>query len=236
MADIVRAIEKEKEYIAYRAKGEEPFHFADAVRECGFDSIDSYFVEKQNYQFSKMHIVKVKSQEAMPTILDFITNQKHGIAYCVHDKRSVFVSASSEINSDFCNEMGYMILETQHSGGAVVVNEGDVSVVIFGEINNNYMLKFASYLIDRYKERGLDATFDGNDILIDGYKISGLSATPYGNIQYSTIHIGINTNLDHIKAICRKPMKKIPKGLSEYGITTEEVEQMFLAFCAGGSE
>lgn len=29
----------------------------------------------------------------------------------------------------------------------------------------------------------------------------------------------------------KKPMKKIPKGLSDYGITTEEVEKMFLAFC-----
>ena len=26
-------------------------------------------------------------------------------------------------------------------------------------------------------------------------------------------------------------MNKVPKGLSEYGITTEEVEQMFLEFC-----
>lgn len=30
-------------------------------------------------------------------------------------------------------------------------------------------------------------------------------------------------------------MKKVPKGLSEYGITTEEVEKMFLAFCEGDS-
>lgn len=28
-----------------------------------------------------------------------------------------------------------------------------------------------------------------------------------------------------------KPMHKVPKGLSDYGITTEEVEQMFLDFC-----
>lgn len=34
-----------------------------------------------------------------------------------------------------------------------------------------------------------------------------------------------------IKANCKKPMVKVPKGLSEFGITTEEVEQMFLAFC-----
>lgn len=26
-------------------------------------------------------------------------------------------------------------------------------------------------------------------------------------------------------------LNKVPKGLSEYGITTEEVEQMFLDFC-----
>lgn len=38
-------------------------------------------------------------------------------------------------------------------------------------------------------------------------------------------------HLGNIKQICTKPMNKVPKGLSEYRITTEEVEQMFLAFC-----
>lgn len=28
-------------------------------------------------------------------------------------------------------------------------------------------------------------------------------------------------------------MKKVPKGRSEYGITTAEVEDMFLSFCEG---
>jgi lipoate-protein ligase A len=93
------------------------------------------------------------------------------------------------------------------------------------------MHDFANYLVSEYKQRGLNAFFDGNDILIDGYKISGLSATPYGALQYSTIHIGINTNLEDIKTICTKPMIKIPKGLSEYNITTEEIEQIFLEFC-----
>lgn len=41
----------------------------------------------------------------------------------------------------------------------------------------------------------------------------------------------MNVDLEDIKKICKKPMKKVPKGLSEYGITTEEVEQMFLEFC-----
>ena len=122
-------------------------------------------------------------------------------------------------------------METMHTGGVVVVADGDVSVIHFGNIGDRCMLDFAEYLVEQYKAKGLNATFDGNDVLIDGYKISGLSATPYGNIQYSTIHIGVNTNLDDIKAICTKPMVKIPKGLSDYGITTDEIEQMFLDFC-----
>lgn len=32
-----------------------------------------------------------------------------------------------------------------------------------------------------------------------------------------------------IKAICKKPMQKVPK----VGITSQEVEDMFLAFCEG---
>lgn len=178
-----------------------------------------------------MEITKFNCQYAVETITDFISKQKFGVAYCVHDSKSVLFTEGNSIDEALCTEMGYRLMATKHTGGLVVVGEGDVSVIHFGEIGNDWMHRFANYLIERYKDRGLNATFDGNDVLIDGYKISGLSATPYGHIQYSTIHIGINTNLDHIKAICKKPMKKIPKGLSDYGITTEEVEQMFLDFC-----
>lgn len=34
----------------------------------------------------------------------------------------------------------------------------------------------------------------------------------------------------------KKPMNKVPKGLSEWGITTEEVDQMFLEFCEKDGE
>ena len=178
-----------------------------------------------------MSIKKVRSNEAVATIQDFIANKKHGIAYCVHNEKSVFVNAPDTINEDVCTEHSYTILDTRHTGGVVVVNEGDISVIHFGEIGNNWMHQFALYLIEWYKSKGLNATYEDNDVMIDGYKISGLSATPYDHIQYSTIHIGVNTNLRHIKDICKKPMIKIPKGLSEYGITTEEVEQVFLEFC-----
>ena len=178
-----------------------------------------------------MEITKFACQDAVATIQSFISNKKHGFAYCTHDRKSVLIAKPDAVDRTLCAELGYNIMETKHTGGVMVVGEGDVSVIHFGEIGNTAMHEFAVYLVEQYKNRGLNATFDGNDILIDEYKISGLSATPYGHIQYSTIHIGVNTNLEDIKTICTKPMVKVPKGLSDYGITTDEVEQMFLDFC-----
>ena len=177
-----------------------------------------------------MNITKVQSKDAVLTICDFISRKKYGFAYCVHDEKSIFIAQPDDVDRELCTQLGYNVLETMHTGGVVVVSEGDISVIHFGDIGDDTMHQFAMYLVEQYKKRGLNATFDGNDVLIDGYKISGLSATPYGHIQYSTIHIGVNTNLDDIKAICTKPMVKVPKGLTEYNITTSEVEQMFLDF------
>ena len=183
-----------------------------------------------------MNIIKVKSKDAVTTIQDFIYNEKYGCAYCVHDEKSVFTTQTNIIDKELCTKLGYNVLETMHTGGVVVVSEGDISVVHFGNIGNDFMLRFALHLVEYYKTKGLNAYFDGNDILIDGYKISGLSATPYGYIQYSTIHIGINTNLNDIKAICTKQMTKVPKGLSDYSITTSEIEEMFIDFCRSADE
>lgn len=178
-----------------------------------------------------MIIKKVEIDQAVNTIQDFIQNENHGWAYCIHDKKVIFLPQNENYNESFCKENNYEILNTLHSGGIVVVNKNDISFVHFGPIGDETMLNFANYLVNYYISKGLNAVFDGNDILIDGYKISGLSATPYNHIQYSTIHVGINTNLEDIKAICTKPMVKIPKGLNEYNITAEEIEQIFFEFC-----
>lgn len=179
-----------------------------------------------------MEITKIECQDVVKTIKDFISNKKHGFAYCKYNKKTVLCPAQSNVvNKELCSELGYDIMGIMHTGGVIVAGEGDVGVAHFGRIGNHIIRDFAEYLVDQYKKRGLNATFNGNDVLIDGYKIGGLSATPYGHIQYSIIHIGVNTSLDDIKAICTKPMVKVPKGMSEYGITSEEIEKWFLDYC-----
>jgi hypothetical protein len=36
-------------------------------------------------------------------------------------------------------------------------------------------------------------------------------------------HISIDCNLELIKDVCTKPMEKVPCGLGQYGITTQQV-------------
>ena len=44
----------------------------------------------------------------------------------------------------------------------------------------------------------------------------------YGELLYSAIQISVNCDIDLIKSICTKPMKKQPDGLANYGISTED--------------
>ena len=155
----------------------------------------------------------------------------HGIVYGIADTPYVQVHRKMQVDESKSTELGYEIIELYHNGGTLVLNPGDVLMGHFGEPENDWYSRFTSYFVDWLKDKKLDAVREGNDVLVDGYKVSAYCVTRYGRIDYTGVFVGVNTNLDHIKAICKKPMKKVPKGLSEYGITSEEVEHMFVTFC-----
>ncbi len=178
-----------------------------------------------------MEIKKVNLVEWPTEAYNYIKNGLHGVNYAVTERPMVLVHKANHVDSDICNELGYEIYETHHNGGVIVSNAGDVGIAHFGHPKNGWRDKFIAYFIMWLKAKGLNAEYDNNDIIVDGYKVCGSCTTRYGCIDYTAGVISLNVNLDHIKAICKKPMVKVPKGLSEYGITSEEVEQMFLAFC-----
>ena len=65
---------------------------------------------------------------------------------------------------------------------------------------------------------------DNNDVLVDDFKVAnGAEVILSGGYHYIAYQISINQNLEIIRHACLKPMVKVPKALSEYGITTEEM-------------
>ena len=62
--DIVKAIEKEQEYLFYRRNGDEPFHLVDAIKECGFDTLEEYFAAKKEYGFNHLSFAYIEKTPA----------------------------------------------------------------------------------------------------------------------------------------------------------------------------
>ena len=178
-----------------------------------------------------MEIKKVKQTEWIAEATQYIQGGLHKIAYVVVETPVAIVHREYQVDSNTCKDLGYEVVESYNNAGTIVSNKGDILVGHFAEPNNGWYDRFIEYFLNWLKAKGLNAKFESNDITVDGYKVCGMCITRYGRIDYTGGIISMNVNLDHIKAICKKPMVKVPKGLSEYGITTEEVEEMFLKFC-----
>jgi hypothetical protein len=158
-------------------------------------------------------------------------NEKYSVIV-IHDKTEVSYGIENDVNFEYCKEHDIPLLDLKRTGGAIVYFAGNVS---WADVRpNNYptfktpeilfLKKLTAYLI----EKGLNATLEDNDIMVDGYKVASgcsINLPPTFERTFSSAQICINCDLETIKNICLKPMNKTPKGLSEYGITTEEIEQ-----------
>lgn len=184
-----------------------------------------------------MEIIELTNSQWLREIHKIIMSQKHCIAWGIQDTSVVLIPHRGAVDEQLCYDMGYMVYEAFNlSGGVILTNEGDFEIGHFGKIDNKWVNQFGESLAEWLKSKGLNAEYKDNDVLVDNYKVCGTCVTRYGSIDYTGGHIGINTKLEDIKKICTKPMNKVPKGLSEFGITTEEVKEWFLDFCKKDEE
>ncbi len=174
---------------------------------------------------------KVTQSDWLEEATSYIQGGLHRIAYVVVDSPVAIVHRKTQVDEAVCKELGYEIVESYNNAGTIVSNKGDILVGHFAQPENGWYDRFITHFLEWLKSKGLNAEFVSNDIVVDGHKVCGMCITRYGRIDYTGGIISMNVNLDHIKAICKKPMKKVPKGLSEYGITTEEVEKWWCEFC-----
>ena len=178
-----------------------------------------------------MEVFKIKQSNSSKFAKKHVEGGLHNIGYIVIEDPIAIVYSKKQVDEATCTEYGYGVYESFNNGGTILASVGDIMFSHVAELDNGWLASFAEHFVDWLKDKGLNAEYVKNDILVDGYKVCGLCITRYGRIDFSSGIITMNVNLDHIKAICKKRMEKVPNGLSEYGITTEEVEKMFIAFC-----
>lgn len=168
---------------------------------------------------------EIKTNEIQSELLNLTRTQTEDVIYCVYDNPVVFRSLSNDVNIDYCMQNNITVIDTGNMGGTIVANAGDMGVAILKKEGWTIGADTLNYLCEKLKDRIPNLRVDGNDLIgEENFKLTSYASFNVGNrVIYTIIAISFNPNIEHISNICSKPMNKIPKGLSDYGITREEI-------------
>lgn len=142
------------------------------------------------------------------------------------DKPCVWVGLDeSTYDRRECEKRGLEIGKGAYYAGAIVNAPGDVTFCL---VTWGYT-PIASQMYDTFAKdlssRGLDVVQDNNDIIGNNKKLYSYVSVmqPSGYcITFGHFSVG-EPDMEAIKAICTKPMGKVPGSLAEYGISTDEI-------------
>lgn len=203
--DIVKAIEKEQEYLSYRRKGEEPFHLVDAIKECGFDSLEEYFTAKRVYQFARLKFdyAEVDPSDAIPEIFRMMDAQETKVLFVPSVRTFVFSGESKPYDEEYCAEHNIPVYPLYTKGGAIVSTAGDFSVVI---CMPDSVCCEVSYILEGMQKlmRPFMPTVEvvGNDLMVNGGKICGSVGYRQNGMFCFAAHFSFNDNSELIEKIC----------------------------------
>lgn len=215
MGDIVKAIEKEKEYLKHRMNGEEPFHLIDVVRECGFETLQDYFRAKSAHNFKQctFEVIETTPANAIVDIFKTITDKKIAVLFADTEFTLVWNGDNSKFNQEYCIENNIPILPLQTKGGTIVSTVGDLNIGICMPeslgVDSNYLLNELADIFRKYTNKKIDV--DGNDIIVDGFKVLGSSVYHTNGMFMFITPVSLSEKSYLIENICLKKSDKIPK-------------------------
>ena len=180
-----------------------------------------------------MKVIELTAQNIIEGFTDVISNRKQCFVYGIPDNNYVFAGTTNTCDCEYCERNNIKLLPIPNEGGVIVLSEGDVEIGIFKDNGWDICDNFMKALCERLKEKIPNIEVVGNDLVIDGkYKCVGSSSRNLGDAKnpyiYTALHISLTVDLDLIQHICQKEMVKIPKGIAEYGYTTQEVVDIII--------
>ena len=161
---------------------------------------------------------------------EFLKSLEEETKITVMDKTEAMYGDDGTCDVKYCEDHNipyYQNILLKGTGCIIAVNGNLLFDIKRNPKENTQALsdKFSYALCDYLEQKGLNSVrCDNNDVLVDNFKVaSGAEAILPTGLLYICYQISINQDLEVIKHACTKPMIKVPKALSEYGITTEEM-------------
>ena len=160
---------------------------------------------------------------------DFVSSSKNETAIAIIENTEVIYNNNSGCNTEYCDEHNIKYYMGKiNSIGTGVVTKGSIVLTVKRKMENggeSLSDSFSKALSEYFVKKGLPSVRqDNNDILVEDGKVASGGEIIINGFNYMGYQISINQDVEAIKNICTKPMVKIPKALSEYNITTEEIK------------
>lgn len=181
-----------------------------------------------------MDIIRSLSEwcERLPQLVQ--DGEKH-LIFTIHPETEIAWGGwEDDLDRDYCQANGIPVYNQNRNGGTIVCSAGNVGLGILYD-NREYREWVFVHLLRDFcawlEGKGLVVTFEKNDVLVDGYKVAsgcGYNLPPDFHRTYEGVQISVYQDMETIIGACKKPMVKVPRGLGEYGLTTQEVS----AWCA----
>ena len=225
--DIIGALNKEREYLSFRAKGEEPYHLVDAIKEYGFESLNEYYKAKRDYEFSQLRfeVIETTPERAIDDVMTTIETKKTAILFAVTDKTLVWNGNQGDYNASYCEECGIPIYPLGANGGTIVSTSGDLNIGIcfpkIDKIDLKYILEGFVKIFRKYTYKLVEV--DGNDVLVGGIKVLGSSVYERDGQFMLITPVSMSDKTQLICEICKKHSTKQP-GHIDF-MTAEQLRQ-----------
>lgn len=171
---------------------------------------------------------KINYNELENELVTRITNKINGGVYLIHNEILIILSKIPDANFDYIKQSNFNIWYSRNFGGTIVAFPNDIDIGILKEDGFDLGKNILFFLKEKLSKNIENLEIVGNDLLVDRkYKVISYASTNIGkNYIYTVVHISVNPNIEIISNVCTKEMKKVPKGLIDYGFTTESIEKI----------
>jgi len=144
--------------------------------------------------------------------LQDVLNQKQAIALLCENKTDKPIIATNK-QSDYVNDKKYVVLDTKHQGGTLVLFPKDITFTWVSNESkiNDIVREIYQYLLNK----GLVLSTDNNDIMLRNEKLFGVMSYKSDDMYYEGMFISFNTDVNIIKQVCTKQMNKVPIKMPE---------------------
>ena len=182
-----------------------------------------------------MNIIWCNSQiDFINNIDSFINSSDELCKITIMDKTEAIYIDEGTCDLEWCKQHAIPFARQTYffNAGCIIAVKGNMFIDAKVKVNGeNAADVFSKALCKYFIDKGFTSVrCDNNDVLIDGFKVASGCESLVNDLNYMGYQISINQDLETIKHVCKKEMVKVPKALSDYGITTEEMIEFCINF------